>query len=875
MKATQYLLNNLKWTFSPPDYSLIGTPTTKNQLFNNLHTFCQDVQPMQRLLPACDFACFSLNQVFLSKPTNNGTRHLKALYFHYANKLAAAQKVLAGAPALPAQDGQIVVETLAKNFVKGTQACKSPLLWADYCKDAQQLLHLSDQEMGYLNAFYEVYLCLYYATLYKLARKDDNLLQICNLTSNFDLVCHKWMPNNYYSRNFYKTSRLFAAVDCFCNSATIFNGNRTDVVLNLRFNFNKRNAFDTFTQHKYGKKSANFRARGGILDVVGHYHAYKNYEVRSYLVTNVGKGSGNLQCAVKVDVGGANTTHFTHNNACCFAKGNMYVALMYFVDGNEVKINPIVTAQPSGVKSKINLSFPMDVKQSRQIQLVTIYAADVATLTASTEQCRQIGFANAFAYSDAYTAGEVSSVATNLTLSSSNLYENQHTSPSKPFKFCYQMGDIGVATLVDDAGNNATLVGGFVSSGGEGVYAVANGKITKLNCGKAQIARDSLVYLSPSGELCLSHGTATKNYLVTTPKPTNILFLLPLEETSQVKPITGGFQVISPSRSFTLCHNVAVQCLTSNPLECNPSRLRCKLSGDLTCGNTLALYFAKATSLQLTLSNNAQIQAESPIVSGDICSTQLHDCNQRTIFALSNNLALPQPLVLAAIAYTHPRWLKNYLNCAINSNFEYAFYNAEGKKRYKRDLASTYFGALWLALLSSDSTLLAKLLPHTQQILDSNLALAYKALLVKKLSELNVDRVNNLVTYAQYKKLISKDKQALSLAQAVGAITLSYPSTQRLADLVKQNQLPKCWCHVAYYEILCNLRLTGGKVAIKPTPSAQGFVPSDFIVRVADSRVKLTFVPGKIPSATYRKIASDSSQSPQQAGICGQITVKY
>lgn len=874
MKPAQYLLNNIKWTFSRTDYSLVGTPSTPTELLHNLQTYCQGLQPTQILRPTCDFARFSLNQVFLSKPTNDGTRHLKTLYFHFANKLSNAEKVLQDAPALPAQDGQIVVEALAKNFVKATQGPKESRLWSDYCQQAQQYLCLSQQEVQYLNAFYDVYSCLYYATLYKLAKKDDKLLQICNFTSNFDLVLHKWIPNDYYARNFYKTSRLFSALDCFCNSATIFDGNRTDVVLNVRFNLNKRNVFDTFTQHKFGKKSANFRAQARSLSVVGHYHCYKNYEVRSYLVSNGKSAKGSLECLLRLDVGGK-ATHFTHSDTCCFAKDRLYVAVCCFVDGKHVSINPIVSSQHLATKSKSTIAIQGCTKQSHLVQFVTMYASNVEELTQSIATAHQIGFANAFAYSDVFTDGEVSTAATNLTLACSNLYENQPTSPTKPAKMCYQMGDVGVATLVDNLGNNATLINGFVANGGEGVYVVGGGKITKLNCGGGQISQDNLVYLSPNGELALSHVKGEKIYKVTTPKLCGVLFLLPLEEHSKVSPIAGGFVVSSLSRSFTIKHNGVVDSITTNALECNPSRLRCKLSGDLSSGTTLALSFCKTTSLQICVQSNNLPATEIPVVSGDNYSKQLNLCNQRIVFALTNSLSLPQPLSLAATAYTHPHWLKNYLNCAVNNNFEYRFYNADGKKRYKRDVTSTLFGALWLALVGFDTKLLDSLLPHTKEVLDGNLCLAYKALLVKKLADLGINKVSNILQLAEYKKQIAKDKDSLSLAQAVGAIALNYPSVQRLADLTKQHKLPPSWQYVAYYEVLCKLQLAGGKVAVKPTPSAQGFVADNFVVRLTDKQVQLKFVPSKIPSATFFPTKRNGKVDANSQDVCGQIVVKY
>jgi hypothetical protein len=242
---------------------------------------------------------------------------------------------------------------------------------------------------------------------------------------------------------------------------------------------------------------------------------------------------------------------------------------------------------------------------------------------------------------------------------------------------------------------------------------------------------------------------------------------------------------------------------------------------------------------------------------------------------LTNSLSLPQPLSLAATAYTHPHWLKKYLNCAVNNNFEYRFYNADGKKRYKRDVTSTLFGALWLALVGFDKNLLDNLLPHVQEVLEGNLCLAYKALLVKKLSDLGINKVSNLVQLAEYKKQIAKDKDALSLAQAVGAIALNYPSVQRLADLTKQHKLPPSWQYVAYYEVLCKLQLAGGKVAIKPTPSAQGFVADNFVVRLTHKQVQLKFVPSKIPSATFFPTKRNGESQANSQDVCGQIVVKY
>ena len=189
MKPAQYLISNFKWVFSKPDHSLVGQTSTHQQLFDQLRNFCQNCTAHQRLQPNLAFAQFDLNHVFLSTPQSDGTRHLKSLYFHYANKLVSAKVVLSNCPSLPACDGEIVLETLAKMFVVSTQASKQTRLWKEFCHEATNYLSLSEQDLVYLNAFYDLYLCKYYCQLYKLAKKDANVMQLCHLTSNTDLIC--------------------------------------------------------------------------------------------------------------------------------------------------------------------------------------------------------------------------------------------------------------------------------------------------------------------------------------------------------------------------------------------------------------------------------------------------------------------------------------------------------------------------------------------------------------------------------------------------------------------------------------------------------------------------------------------------------------
>ena len=871
MKATTYLINNFKWAFSKPDYTLVGSPSTKEQLFSQLDNYCNNAKPCQKIKPDCSYVQYLLNQVFLSKATNEVTRHLKSLYFHYNNLLAKAEKVLNNSNPLPCWEGQIVVETLAKNFVVATQGSKQQRLWKDYQSQAVNYLCLSQEEKTCLDAYYNLYLVKYYCTLYKLCKRDSNLLQVANLTNNADLLRHKWIENVCYSRTFYKTSQLFSALDCFCNSATIFGDNRTDTVFNLRCNFNNRNCFDTFLQYKYGKKSANFRTQGNVLDATCQYFCYKNYEVRKYFFTNKSKLSGKLEVVVKFDVGGASATYFQHETASCFAKQNMYVGLLAIVDDKVVSLTPTCSHHPTVVKSKTSLKIPLDVNQSTSVQFVTIYASNVQDLYQTIHQATTIGFTNCFAYSDTFCQGEVSSVVTNVTVGASNLYENSPTSPAKPLKYCYQFGNESVATLVDSNGNNATLLNGFVSSGGEGVYVVVDGKISKINCGSAQIDDNKLVYVSPPSSLDLLHQDTSKIYQITTPKPVNVLFLLPLEECSKVKPIVGGVEVVSASRHFVVKHNGTIQSLTTNALECNPSRLRYKLSGDVSSGNTLAIYFAKTNSLQITLTNLATKFNQDILISDTLSSAYLTACNQKTVFQLSHGMCLPNPFSLIATAYTHPRWLKNYLTTAHKCNCEFAFYNSNGKKRYKQDLLCVYFGALWLALVGFDNQLLNQVLPLTSNLLSSPISIVYKALIVKKLADLQIDKVDNLVLYAQYKKQIGKDKSCYSLAQVVGAVPLNYPSVQRIVDLCKEHNLPKSWQYVANYEILYNLQLHSNKVSVKPVPSARGFVAENFTLNLPNEKVKICFFPAKTYLATYQKQGGKSTSECQSS----QINVKY
>jgi len=554
----------------------------------------------------------------------------------------------------------------------------------------------------------------------------------------------------------------------------------------------------------------------------------------------------------------------------------MYVGIVCLVDDRPICLSPTLSQQPASLKSRFSLDLPLQPKQAANVKLVVVYASSLTELAEAINSCTQIGATNCFAYSDSFTYGEVSKVATNLTIGASNLYENTPTSPVKCAKFCYQLGNEQVATLVDSNGNNATLIDGFVSSGGEGIYAVANGKITKLNCGDVVVQGDDLVYISPAGEVTLCHSVNAKAYKITLPKPSNVLYLLPLEEQSRVEVGTGSLNVTSSSRSFCITYDNTVQCLTTNALECNPSRLRTRLSGNVAMGNTIALYFYKTTALKIEISNKKSPIVDFPVVSGHKTSSQLTLANSKTIFQLSNGLALPTVLSLASIAYTHPRCLKNYLNCALTAQCEFAYYAQNGKRGYHQNHAVVYFGALWLALVANDAQLLSKLLPTTKALLEGSLPLVYKALLVKKLAQLGIDKVSNLVLCAQYGKTLAKDKAAFSLAQVVGAIPLAYPSQQRIADLCQQHNLPPAWQFVATYESLYNLSLCSGKVSAKPVPSTKGFVATDFAVRQHRATWQLQFVPAKVHSVCCTPLdCKQADGSPSKTVKAFKLTVKY
>ena len=852
MKLTQFLKKNLLWNFAKDIFAdLCCAPTTEEQLYFQLRRLADRYFPQRKKVDTA-YTEFCLNEIALFQAKTPlqkcAQQHFEANWQTFLRLKNVFDKEYM---TFPSDGGQTRLELIAELVTRCTQ-CTADKDGVDrICQHIRDLFDLEERESRNLENVLSLLSVKHFCAVARgVFQKDKNAetrlakrLESTPLKTPFE-------KNANLRHSYYSTSKLIANVDCLANSATKFVA-PTAIDVKTFLYANGKNVFDTFCFSKFGKRTAEFFSQSNTIKVTLQYFLEGAKEVRRYTVENLGKSSKKLvaDCLLKHQNSSSKTSFFDADGALCVSvedKEEFYCALAMVHD------NKIV--QCPFEEGRLSHTFELQKNGKIRFDLVTVFAKNMPDLAEELQRLNAFG-----ATVCPYAFDEISSNTVNFKYP---LHTSSHGYAKRPavkkessvLNFTYQLGNENVGTFLDNDGNCTTLINGFAFGiGGEKVFSVKNGAMSQLNCGKFTVDNDTVTYQKPNGAVCaMSHGE-NKTYCVKYPSSHKTLFYFPLEETGKISFENNTFTVTSKLRKFAICCCGKVESYTTNALECNTERLRYKLSKDLQCGTCLAICFATDVATTVTISSLEKVAAPTPLVRESLVSTYLNYVNDKNAFCLHNFLKRADSLTLAAITFTNPSFVKDYLTKTLNKHV--FFYDAAGKPKTFYDRLALPLAAVYYANVTDDAEFPTE---ETKKIVSDVIFnqtftgrdLCIKALVLKKAAQIKgFDKVRCLIEYNNLKKTITSDVKLYGYAQAIGAVALLHPSKQRLKDLCNKYQIPQSWYYVSQLENLYGLSLVEGALRFEPKVTQEN-VLEQLALTVAGKRIDTTFTKAAVQSMT-------------------------
>ncbi len=838
MNFGKYLKANAIWITHKNHFdNLLIMPTTEAQLFEQMEKLRYHPYTQRKGIFLLDVE-FCLNEIALRSATTVEQKMVLQLFDKYWQKFVRLKNTLANNNLLLPADKITRVEKVAQLICQCTQFCVSASKLEQILQKSQKILALTERETDYLSTVVDLYKIKYYVAVTKSVFKKQSLgiTALAKMQTDTQICSYKY--NKLYFNGTFSDKECIALCDCMGQSAMCYKGNNVDFYAKTSLYKNNRNVFDTFTNSHFDCQFANFFSNTKQVAIYNKYFLHNGMEVCKYDITNNGKNAGNF--LFEVVAKGKIQECFCTSNCLCIATSKHYVAIALVVDG---QILPCQIYQNS-LQYKIKL-------QSNEVahfDLVTIYAEGMEQLSNKIASLQIFGAT----YCPHIVKGE-QKVNYGQDLHLSVCSNAQHTPPNFPAKklnFTCRLGDDNVATFVDNDGNNATLLGGFVFGvGGEKIYGIKNGFFQLLNHGKFTLT-DTLTF---SENRCIITHDKNKIISVFHKTPQKTLFYFPFERQSKVKLENNVFCIDDGKRQYKIAFEGKLQTFTTDQMECNPDRLRYKLSNEKNCGNCLAFCLDTSSAVKITISPATILPKSTPLVAESLVSTYLNYVNDKEVFCLANNLTKPTALTLAGICYTNPDFVKNYLEKLWEGTQDISFYDASGNMRKSKDtllfdLACIYYSQLTCDGVFPTKEMKKEIICHLLNDKFDRLQLPIQALALKKLSQLNWgDKVRCLVEYTSLKKAICNDTQLYPYAQAIGAVELVNPSKDRLKDLCNKHGIPKNWYYVSQLENIYGLKLNSHSLRITPTVSSENAL-EQFALNFAGKRIQTTFSKGTVQS---------------------------
>ncbi len=841
-----YLYKNLLWTFNKKPFAgLLAPSVTEKDFFEMLERLARKSFPLERRIDLTETE-FCLNSVSLGKPQNEAQRRAQDFFWEFWAQFVRL-KTLFGKKYLrfPSDGTSTRIEQIAELLCKCTQFAVEENVLCDLLDKTRCILSLTERENRYLDDVVRLYKTRYYcAATAALTSGNRNAEKHLARFLHPMLLKSEFCANRTYRQAAYAASQIATVVNCMGSSAARLGNKPANADVRLFVYANGRNVFDTFVQSRFGQRQAEFLSEAKTVRVKMRYFAFDSREVRNCTITNKGKRARKFSVEVPLENNRDDKTeYFKMGNALCVAS-NAFVALAV--------VRNSATIACYGDKARI-FDVVLGSGESCSFDVVTLYADSSALLAEQLADLERFGATRCpFLWDGACTRLGGNGATLTLSPHGYGTLQPKRVMSETPH-FSYRLGDDNVATFLDGKGCSTTLLNGFAFGvRGESVYSVQNGLARKLNSDEFALEGDKLVYAKKQGKLTIFHN-GSKVWHANYAKPSRTLFYFPLERPSRVEfdRKNNRFVVSDCVRSYTLHCSAAVESYTDSALECSEEKLRYKLSDTLNAGNCLAICCAPATEHTLTLTSKAETPPPAPLVKESLVSTYLNYVNDKSVFCLNNKLKRPDCLTLAAICYTNPQFVRNYLTRALDKGAEDFYYDAKGQIHSFCDKLAVPLATVYYLNLVGD--LPAEVVKSANGVLFfesfQGKELCVRALALLKAARLEAfDRVKCLVEYSRLKKVICADSTLFAYAQAIGAVPLSNPSKERLKDLCNKYDIPKSWYYVSQLENLYGLSLSAGKLQIAPT--AKTNVLEQFALNIAGKRIDTTFTKASVQCMT-------------------------
>lgn len=846
---SNFLYKNLIWTFGKKNSGgLLSLATTQKQYLQQLYKLSEKYYPERKQIDVISVE-FSLNQVALLSSKNDSVKLAKNYFENYWTDYIRLKNVFGKKHlTFPANNIKTRLETVAELIAKCSQFAVNEKTLERMTANACDIMQLNEKEARYLPHVVDLYRILYYcnATLNASYGKNFAISALAKLLRP-RLLKQGFTENKRYCQSPYSgTGALISVVDCLGGSATRFDDIVTKVSSKTYLYANGRNVFDTFVTSRFGNNVCEFNSHSKSLDVSMSYHLSGSCEIRKTTVRNLSKSKRKFVAEVITKRNESDASYFSLGDALCIAAESerLYVASVILSDNN---------VMPCYGNNTQNYEFILDSNEQITFDVVTVYAHDTPRLAAEIESLQYFGATERPYLTDEASQNiRYSDVNLNLTSCGFGLKAPRKVMSDK-LNYTYQLGDCDTATFVDNAGNSTTLVKGFVFGvGGESIYSARGGIVDKINEGSFHIDVDTLRYDKNKSSCVIGHSNG-KNYEVTHKNPCKTLFLFPFERKSTVRLDSNIFKINDGEREYEIECFDKIESYTTNALECNEDRLRYKLSDDLNAGTCLAICFATSACARLSVRNNSKTPISAPIVRESLVSTYLNYINDKNVFCLANYVKRPNALAVAAICYTNPQFVKEFLTKSFKTQQISYYYDSSGHKRAYEDkttfpLAYAYYRNLVGDDLPQSYANAVNGVIFGEEFTDKEICI--KALALKKLAQLSTDdKVRYLVEYNKLKKQISNDSKLYAYAQAIGALPMINPCKARLKDLCNQYGIEKSWYYVSQLENLYGLKIFSGRLQVSPSVTTEN-VLEQFALNIDGKRIDTTFAKATVKSMT-------------------------
>ncbi len=848
----RYIVDNAKWCINKQYFvHLLGHGMSCEQLECELLALTAGYRHSEQSgALAVNDVRFALNDNAMTTHRHQWAYGLSSLYATYWNLFVALSSRLSGVQ-LPGNGSRVRIDAVVELYMRATQNHRDDILWGWYKDIVTDSLSLTARELAYIDDVLLLYRCMYYCAVCRNVATTNSDRYMCCLSA--DRQPSSVLENNDSYSNMTYNGGIQTVIDCFGASAVMLGASVIDSSMSLDISANGRNVLDTFTQHLYGDSMSQFASRTKSISVSMRYMLKRCSEVRTVDIVGGVRSQQRYSVNVHATVKGI-VQSFTINNCHCMCVGgsaSYYVSYALVDSKYNIVSSGNLTDNGCGVDIDITHSMLLGNGQRGRVHIVAMYGNCLRDITDQIERIQRIGYCDREPFECNSAKGRQYEVVTNVT-PCSNMYVGDKGGSIKRHNYTYQFGDSDISTLLDNEGNGCTMLEGFVFGASEKVYYYKGNKITAINCGKFAINANGYSHSHTIGNDSVSFEVEhrhAKVYTVDMPRGGGVLFVLPLEQHSKVSAIDGGFDVVSNSRHFVVRYTGKLDSFTTNSIECSSRRLRRHLSGDCSVGDSLAMSFVGGNKLQVEIVNCNKLPLGRAVVRQSLLSTYHNYINNKNIYLAVNKLRPVDALMLASMVYTNSNYVWQYLigmeqGCSCESGISYYYNNsmhmASSSSSMTYPLALLYYATVTgnVEVLTTERIGRLQYMLYEQEGSTDSRHICLVALALKKLSKLNIDKVNVLINYTNIKKAIMANKDSYAYAQAIGAVPMVNASKQRLKSLVAQHNIPKCFYYVSQLENLYGIELVGNRLNVSPSVSS-GL--EQLLLQVGNRKIDTTF----------------------------------